>query len=141
MLESMVERRRPTRAEANDVANAILDGTDCVMISEESAMGKYPAEAVTMLAKIAATTEPHRRNHHLLQDALQIHGNTGALNLVNLITESVYHTLERSAPAIIIVPTHSGATARNLTRFRLPVWITAVSALENTCQVLQFSSL
>jgi len=60
MLESMTDHRRPTRAEATDVANAILDGTDCVMLSEESATGKYPVESVAMLSSIARAIEPHR---------------------------------------------------------------------------------
>src|SRR5207245_5455514 len=60
MLESMVSSRLPTRADATDVANAILDGTDCVMLSGESALGNFPEESVTMVAKIAAFTEAHR---------------------------------------------------------------------------------
>src|SRR5207342_1592061 len=65
MLESMTSSRLPTRAEATDVANAILDGTDCIMLSGESAMGKYPEVAVSMLARIAAHTEAHRPLVHL----------------------------------------------------------------------------
>ena len=59
MLESMVNNRRPTRAEVADVSNAILDGTDCIMLSEESATGAYPVEAVSIMTRIAQITEAH----------------------------------------------------------------------------------
>jgi pyruvate kinase len=139
MLESMVEHRRPTRAEATDVANAILDGTDSVMLSGESAMGKYPVEAAAMLAKIAMATEPNRPQYRTRQTLRQIPDNTSKVNLVELIALSVQYTLDRIQPAAILVPTLSGDTARNITRFRLPVWITAFSPNEATCQSLQFS--
>jgi pyruvate kinase len=140
MLESMVNSRRPTRAEATDVANAILDGTDCVMLSAESAMGKYPAEAVHMLSRIASAIEPRRpRPRYRLQEALQTYGRDGSVGLTDLITLSVQSTLERVSPAALIVPTHSGYTARMIARFRLPVWVTAVSPEQTTCQGLQFS--
>jgi pyruvate kinase len=138
MLESMVHHRRPTRAEATDVANAILDGTDSVMLSAESAMGKFPVESVAMLSKIAETTEPHRPGYRR-KEFLQSYGLDGNVSQVELIALSVYFTLERSSPATVFVPTMSGATARNITRFRMPVWITAVSPNYETCQKLHFS--
>jgi len=138
MLVSMTNNRRPTRAEATDVANAVLDGTDCVMLSEESAMGRYPLEAVEMLAKIAAAIEPHRPPYRL-NEILKAYGHDGNLSLTDLVALSVQTTLERVSPAAVIVPTRSGYTARNIARFRLPVWITAVSSEERTCQGLQFS--
>ncbi len=140
MLESMVEHRRPTRAEATDVANAILDGTDCVMLSGESAMGKYPIEATAMLANIAAATEPNRPPQRLrFREALQTYGQHEDVNVVDLIALSIRYTLERVSPVAVIVPTRSGGMARNVGRFRLPVWITAFSPSEKTCQDLQFS--
>ncbi len=138
MLESMVKNRRPSRAEVTDVANAILDGTDCVMLSGESAMGKYPVEAVSMLVKIAAAIEPHRPGYHV-REALKAVGNSDKVSLTDLIALSVESTLEHISPAAVFVPTHTGATARSVTRFRLPVWIIGVSAQEKTCQRLQFS--
>jgi len=138
MLESMTNNRRPTRAEATDVANAILDGTDCVMLSGESAMGRYPVDAVKMLAKIAAAIEPHRPSHSVRQ-VLRESDHDDNISLRDLIAVSVEAAMERVSPAAVIVPTRSGASARSLTRFRLPVWITAVSSQAKTCQGLQFS--
>jgi pyruvate kinase len=138
MLESMTNNRRPTRAEATDVANAIFDGTDCVMLSGESAMGSYPVDAVEMLAKIAATTEPHLSRHEL-KESLITSNNEIKIRLVDLISLSVENALEHVSAAAVIVPTRSGATARSIARFRLPVWITAVSSMEKTCQRLLFS--
>jgi pyruvate kinase len=138
MLESMSTHRRPTRAEATDVANAILDGTDCVMLSGESAMGEYPVESVAMLARIAAAIEPHRTacgNRQVLQGDRK----DDPIKIQDLIASSVETTLNRITPATVIVPTHSGATARSITRFKLPVWITAVSSQKKTIQDLMFS--
>jgi pyruvate kinase len=138
MLESMTEHRRPTRAESTDVANAILDGTDCVMLSGESAMGRYPVEAVNMLVRIAAATEPHRKQYWL-KEALEMLGRNENLKVVDLIALSVHYTLEHADAAAVFVPTLSGATARSIARFRLPVWLTAVSRKKSTCKKLQFS--
>jgi len=138
MLESMTDNRRPTRAEATDVANAILDGTDCVMLSGESAMGKYPLEAVAMLAGIAASIEP-RRPAIFARKTIFSKRKDDTLWFQDLIALCVETTLRHASPAVVIVPTRSGSTARSIARFRLPVWITAVSSLESTCQNLQFS--
>jgi pyruvate kinase len=137
MLESMTNNRRPTRAESTDVANAILDGTDCVMLSEESAMGKYPVDAVAMLTKIAAATEPHRPTiavKELYTDT------TRRIRPEHLIAVGVEACLECVSPAAVFVPTHGGATARSIARFRFPIWTIAVSSQTATCQTLQFSS-
>jgi pyruvate kinase len=138
MLESMTTNRRPTRAEATDVANAILDGTDGVMLSGESAMGRYPVAAVRMLARIAAAIEPYRTSSPI-SEALRSDNEEDEMSLTDLIAVSVETTLKRVTPPTVIVPTRSGATARSITRFRLPVWITAISSEAKTCQDLMFS--
>jgi len=139
MLESMTHNSRPTRAEATDVANAILDGTDCVMLSGESAMGSYPVESVAMLAKIATAIEPNRP---LLKVRELFEGDKAkeSIQPSHLIALSVETSLEYIKPAAVFVPTRSGATARRIAQFRLPVWIVALSSQETTCQRLQFSS-
>jgi pyruvate kinase len=138
MLESMVSSRLPTRAEATDVANAILDGTDCVMLSGESAMGKYPEEAVAMLARIAAATESHRPRaglNALRERARQAPPTTAA----EAIASVVEHALDTVPCAAVLVPTRSGSTARMISRFKPAVWVAAPCADSVACQGLAFS--
>lgn len=124
MLESMMSNPRPTRAEANDVANAILDGTDAIMLSGESAVGDYPIEAVQTMDTIAKSIEeiiPYRKrletaiqtSHRTIQDSIGISVCDSALNLDDV--------------EAIVAFTHSGSTARRISKFRPPVPIFAVT--------------
>jgi pyruvate kinase len=134
----MVASRLPTRAEATDVANAILDGTDCVMLSAESAMGKFPEEAVTMLAKIAAFTEAHRPRTTLAarRDFLQQKMTTVAGDRMASVVE---HALNTVPCDLLLVPTRGGTVARAISRFKPPVWIIAPSPDPAVCQNLAFT--
>ena len=138
MLESMVSSRLPTRAEATDVANAILDGTDCVMLSGESAVGKFPEEAVTMLAKIAAFTEAHRppRSFGVQGDFAQQKATTRARDRMASLVEQALYTVPCD---LVLVPTRGGMVARAISRFKPPVWIIAPSSDCAACQNLAFS--
>ncbi len=139
MLESMTNNRRPTRAESTDVANAILDGTDGVMLSEESAMGRYPLEAVRMLVQIAVATEPHRTTHTYRK--VPEHPIFSEIREVDYIASSVNAIVgQNDTVAAILAPTDSGLTARRLARYKLPTWIVAVSSNKKTCRELLFSS-
>jgi pyruvate kinase len=138
MLESMVSSRLPTRAEATDVANAILDGTDCVMLSGESAMGKFPEESVTMLARIAAFTETHRpaRSFAAQREFVQQKAATiGSDRMASLVE----HALDTVSCDLLLVPTRGGMVARAISRFKPPVWIIAPSPDPAACQNLAFS--
>jgi pyruvate kinase len=137
MLESMVSSRLPTRAESTDVANAILDGTDCIMLSGESAMGLYPEESVAMLARIAAYTEAHRPPTRLRD--LQSKSNRRPSTAAEAIASVVDHALEAVPCAALFVPTRTGATARMISRFNPLVWIAALSRETAVCQGLAFS--
>jgi pyruvate kinase len=138
MLESMVSSRLPTRAEATDVANAILDGTDCVMLSGESAVGNFPEEAVTMLAKIAAFTEAHRppKSFSVQHDFAQHKAPTRARDRMASLVEHALHTVPCD---LVLVPTRGGMVARAISHFKPPVWIIAPSADCAACQNLAFS--
>lgn len=137
MLESMTNSRLPTRAESTDVANAILDGTDCIMLSGESAMGKYPEESVLMLAKIAAYTEMH--SSFRPNDQRMNRGNIPPTNSAEAIADMVEHALLTVPIAGVFVPTLTGNTARMISRYNPPVWIVAFCKDANICQGLAFS--
>ena len=136
MLESMVSSRLPTRAESTDVANAILDGTDCVMLSGESAMGQYPEEAVAMLARIAVATEPSRPG--AWRKAMQGITQT-PVTAAQAMAVVVEHALQTAPCAAVFVPTRSGDTARMISRCKPAVWIVAVGAEAPVMQGLLFS--
>ncbi|HSH14221.1 MAG TPA: pyruvate kinase, partial [Desulfurivibrionaceae bacterium] len=138
MLESMTVHTRPTRAEATDVANAILDGTDCVMLSGETATGRFPVEAVTLMARIAQRTEPHARVREV-EEVLETARAQEAIGQADLVALSVYLSVEAVKARAIVTPTLSGVTPRLVSRFRLPIWIGAISPNETTCQLLQFT--
>jgi pyruvate kinase len=138
MLESMTTYRLPTRAEVTDVSNAILDGTDCVMLSGESAMGAYPVESVEMLAKIAAAAEP-TRGKVAVKDLFGGSGQPGQVRPEHLIVISIEACLAHLRPAAIMVPSLTGGTARRLASLHLPVPVIAVSPSTKICQDLQFS--
>ncbi|MCP3677052.1 MAG: pyruvate kinase, partial [Deltaproteobacteria bacterium] len=111
--------------------------TDCVMLSGESAVGKYPVEAVCTLSDIAVEAEKSRAMYTCNSKFLE--KDERSVNILEIIASSVETAIERITPAAVIVPTRSGATARNVTRYRLPVWILAVSSQKKTCRDLLFS--
>ncbi|HTZ89175.1 MAG TPA: pyruvate kinase [Alloacidobacterium sp.] len=126
MLESMIENPRPTRAEASDVANAVYDGTDAVMLSAESAAGKYPIEAVKMMAKIVIETEAHKPEVPVHNGQL----NHLRLSVAETICESMAHAAEDLDIAAIAVFTETGTTARQLSKYHPKPPIFALSSIE-----------
>jgi len=128
MLESMIENPRPTRAEASDVANAIYDGTDAVMLSGETAAGKYPVETIAMMAKIVTETEyqirldPQPRGQHRMR--------TARLSVAETICECMAHSAEDLELAAIAIFTETGSTARLLSKYRPEPPIFALSPYE-----------
>jgi len=125
MLESMTENPRPTRAEASDVANAIFDGSDAVMLSAETANGKYPVEAVAMMASIIEEAEASIREfpRPAQQETLKVAGT---------VAELVCHASRELRMKVIAVFTHSGFTARLVSRYRPLVPVVAFSPEQET---------
>ncbi|MBD2210014.1 pyruvate kinase [Nostoc linckia FACHB-104] len=131
MLDSMVSNPRPTRAEVSDVANAILDGTDAVMLSNETAVGSYPVEAVATMARIAERIEQEEAENanRLLRDARR--------SIPNAISQAVGQIAEQLGAAAIMTLTQTGATARNVSKFRPRTPILAITPHVNVARQLQ----
>ena len=127
MLESMMTNPRPTRAEANDVANAIMDGTDAIMLSGETASGKYPVEAVTMMATLAKRTEAALSYSDLLLARQNANAFPSTTDAISHATVQVSHELNAAA---IITSTESGYTARMVSKYRPQAAIVAVTPKE-----------
>jgi pyruvate kinase len=131
MLESMIENPRPTRAEASDVANAILDGTDAVMLSAETASGRFPVEAVATMARIACYTE----EHYQMRGPSRMIGGQGSIVARSLarVASTVAEELDCK---LIVAFTESGATARLVSSFRPKAPIAAVTYNPQTYKLL-----
>jgi pyruvate kinase len=136
MLESMVSAPHPTRAEASDVANSILDGTDAVMLSGETAVGQYPVEAVQVMHRIAVRTEA------ALKEGVVVRPNqplAGSLSVTEAVAEAVCHIAYDIGARAIICATTTGSTARLVSKYRPKTPIVAFTPSESTYRQLALS--
>lgn len=131
MLDSMINSPRPTRAEISDVANAIIDGTDAVMLSNETAVGKYPVEAVGMMAQIAARIDSEPSLHH------RANLNGTVRSIPGAISQAVSQIAAQLHAKAIVSLTKTGATARNVSKFRPNIPIIAVTPHVDVSRQLQ----
>lgn len=135
MLDSMIRNPRPTRAEVTDVANAIREGTDAIMLSGETAMGKYPVEALRMMVQIAESTEQYL-DYDVLPDYRTLRGDA---NVSNAVGVAAVRTATNVQAKCIVTPTMTGQTARLMSNFRPAVPIYAVTPNEWAQRKLQLS--
>jgi pyruvate kinase len=134
MLESMIENPRPTRAEVSDVANAIYDGTDAVMLSAETSVGKYPVEAVRFMARIAAESEDSIRKKGYVDPPHQPQPSNA-----EILADAAHHAARDSGAAAIVVFSSRGSSARLVSRYRPPVGVFAITPHDTTARQLSVS--
>lgn len=130
MLDSMVDSPRPTRAEVSDVANAIFDGTDAVMLSNETAVGQFPVEAVATMDRIALRTEKEQLKR-VTEEFSKSH------TIPNAISQAVGQISSQLRASAIMTLTRTGATARNVSKFRPKAPILAITPLVDVSRQLQ----
>ncbi len=136
MLDSMISKPRPTRAEISDVANAIYDGTSAIMLSGETSIGKYPVESVKTMAKIAKSTEA---SIHYKKRFHQMELNESISNVTNAISHATCTTAHDLDAAAILTLTVSGTTARMISKFRPACPIIGCTTNEKVCRQLSMS--
>ena len=139
MLDSMIRNPRPTRAEASDVANAILDGTDAIMLSGETAAGKYPVETLQTMARLAVFTEEHQLPGDNRTKRREVMRGETAHTLGNAVSYSCCEMANDLEAKAILTPSHSGTTARMVARFRPNCPIIAPTTDEHTYHQLGLS--
>lgn len=132
MLDSMIRNPRPTRAETSDVANAIFDGTDAIMLSGESANGKYPVEAALTMARIAEAAESHLNYSAIFEAKKELH----VMNVPNAISLATCSTASELNARAIITATQSGHTARMVSKYRPSCSIIAVTPSDKVARKL-----
>jgi pyruvate kinase len=142
MLVSMTKNIRPTRAETTDVANAILDGTDAVMLSEETAVGKFPVETVKMMSLIAEQAEKNRNKIDFKIDHKSLIAKADeekACTVEDVISLNAVEASEKLKTKFILTPTMSGSTPRRISRFKPDCWTLAFTRKNTTREFLNFS--
>jgi len=142
MLGSMISNTRPTRAEATDVANAVFDGTDAVMLSEETAIGSYPAEACGMLSRIARAAEAERAavpSGMIVPETIFRAVEARRSSVEDALSLDVVRSIASLGIRSVIVPTRDGSIARMISRFKGDAWIIALCRDEPTLRHLCLS--
>ena len=133
MLDSMIKNPRPTRAEAGDVANAVLDGTDAVMLSGESAKGKYPLEAVTIMATICERTDG------VMPSNLDVANDSVKKSITEAVCKGAVETTEKLDAPLIVVATEGGKSAKAIRKYFPTAFILALTTNAKTAQQLMLS--
>ncbi|CCG87185.1 pyruvate kinase PykF [Erwinia piriflorinigrans] len=133
MLDSMIKNPRPTRAEAGDVANAILDGTDAVMLSGESAKGKYPLESVTIMATICERTD------RVMKSRIDVQHDNRKMRITEAVCRGAVDTAEKLEAPLIVVATEGGKSAKSIRKYFPHATILALTTNEQTSRQLLLS--